>query len=420
MASTVRWTGQSHLAFGGLILSRTREQNVGPIPIAYVISAIVTEHAGTEGHLLRLAKRLDRERYQPHLVVLQDSPWTDQYAEQYEDQSTCSPTPLTTMGFGSFLRPNGWLAIRRLAQFFRTHGTKVVELHAVDAHFAGTLAAYLANVPVVISCRRSGGHQYGRKEVMMMRATNGLVNRFLANARFVAERASQLESTRLEQFDVIYNGVDLKRFDELAKGDVSPEFAAACDGKRVVCIAANMRPVKNVGCFVRACAEVAKRFDDVVFALMGDGPSRAGLEDEARQLGIEDRTLWLGSTAEIGPYLKRSHVGCLSSDLEGFSNSIVEYMAAELPVVATHVGGNAEAIVEGETGFTVPAADHQVMADRISDILQMSEASRKKMGLAGRRRVEDRFTMERQLDEFYALYRREMVAAGVQLPSDFR
>ena len=346
-----------------------------PISIDFVISAIFTQHAGTEGHLLRLMKRLKREEYSPHLVVLQDSPWTAAYSDP--------ETPMTSLGFQSFLRPSGWLTIKKLADFFRERHTKVVELHAADAHFAGGLAAYLAKVPVVISCRRSSGHQYGIKQNMMLRFANRYVTRFMANAQFVADKACEDESIPRDRFDVIYNGVDLRNFDHRKSGSVRPEFEAFCQGKRVVCSTGNMRPVKNIGCFVRACGEIAKTHDDVVFAMLGEGPERPKLENVTRELGIHDRTMWLGATPDIVPYLMRSEVACLSSDSEGFSNSILEYMAAELPVVATNVGGNPEAIDEGVTGFTCEPGDHGALAQHVRMILDLDEQSRTRMGRAG-------------------------------------
>ena len=141
---------------------------------------------------------------------------------------------------------------------------------------------------------------------------------------------------------------------------------------------------------------------------MGDGSQKSGLQQQADRLGIADKVIWLGSVPSVAPYLIRSHVACLSSYSEGFSNSIIEYMAAGLPVVATNVGGALEAIVEGTTGFVVPPNDPESLAQRISSILQMDETARKQMSRAARLRVEEHFTMQSQLDAHQSLYSREL------------
>lgn len=373
----------------------------GPIRITYVIAAINTENAGTEGHLLRLIRSLDRQRFAPSLVVMQRSAWTG----QFDDPSI----PLHVLDFKSFRRPRDWSIVARMADAFRSLGTQIAELHFIDAHFAGALACARAKVPVVLSCRRDLGHQYGIKGKILMKMGNRHVTRFIANAGIVADRMSELEGIRRDRFDVIYNGIDLAAFDEASEGTVSPEFEQFIAGKRVVSIAANLRPVKNIGQFVDAAAAVAARFEDVVFAIMGDGTLRDQLEQQAARLGISEKTIFLGSVPHVAPYLRRSWIGCLSSTSEGFSNSVVEYMAAGLPVVATRVGGIPEAVVDGENGYVVPPGDSGALADRIGDILDMTDIQRSEMARACRKRVEESFTMERQLHAHESLYNRELM-----------
>jgi len=224
----------------------------------------------------------------------------------------------------------------------------------------------------------------------------------------VADKMSELESIERSKFEVIYNGVDLPVFDEKKVKPVTPEFAKFAEGKRVVSIAANLRPVKNIPLFIDAAARVAKRFDDVVFALMGYGVLQAELEQQAARCGIADRTLFLGSVPHVAPYVARSHVACLSSHSEGFSNSVVEYMACNVPVVVTDVGGLSEAIEQGKTGFAVPAGDVEAFANRIEEILRLDEPARQAMGDAGRRRVEERFTMCSHLEAHASFYEQQL------------
>ena len=128
-------------------------------------------------------------------------------------------------------------------------------------------------------------------------------------------------------------------------------------------------------------------------------------EKLAAELQVKDSCLFIGRCASVPGLLAVSDICVLSSQAEGFSNSILEYMAAGRVVVATNVGGAGEAIVEGETGYLVQACDDQMMAERIINLLRDPDR-RAKMGLNGRRIVEERFSCASRLLNTSALYRR--------------
>jgi glycosyltransferase involved in cell wall biosynthesis len=161
--------------------------------------------------------------------------------------------------------------------------------------------------------------------------------------------------------------------------------------------------LKNLPLFLEAARQVAACRDNVMFAILGSGPDQTALSQLALRLGIADRVVWTGAVHSTAPYLVRSHIACLSSDSEGFSNAILEFMAAALPVVATEVGGAAEAIVEGETGYLVPARQPEPMARRLLQLLD-APPLRARMGRAGRTRVDDWFSLSRQIESYERLY----------------
>ncbi|MDA1179290.1 MAG: glycosyltransferase [Planctomycetota bacterium] len=373
-----------------------------PIPITYVVASMQTSEAGTEGHLLRLIRGLDRSRFSPRLIVLQSSQWL--YRVQ-DDR-----VPVDCLEFQSFSRLRDWNCLGRLSRHFRQYSTQIVELHFTDAHFLGSLAARQARIPVVISCRRDLGHQHTSKSLLMTRFANPWISRFLANSHLVAERMSQREGVARHRFDVIPNGVDLAAFDLHTQREPSPEFLQATQGKRIVTLLANLRPVKNVQGFLAAAQQVASIIPDVCFVILGQGEQADALRAQAEQLGIARSICWMGSVTNPAAYLAHSHVGCLTSHAEGFSNAIVEYMAAGIPVVATRVGGAEEAIVEGITGHLVDPNDMPRLAQCIANLLQ-DETRRSTMGRASRQRVEELFTHQIQLAAYQAYYERLLKAA---------
>src|SRR6201999_1618620 len=121
---------------------------------------------------------------------------------------------------------------------------------------------------------------------------------------------------------------------------------------RYITIVANLRhPVKDHPTFLRAAQQVHAAFPAARFVLAGEGELTGAMQDLAAQLGITDQTFFIGRCARVAELLAASDACVLSSIAEGFSNSILEYMAASRPVVVTDVGGAREAVVDGETGY---------------------------------------------------------------------
>ena len=125
----------------------------------------------------------------------------------------------------------------------------------------------------------------------------------------------------------------------------------------------------------------------------------------AEELGLRDSCLFTGRCASVPDLLAVSDVCVLSSQAEGFSNSILEYMAAGRAVVATNAGGASEALVAGQTGHLVNSCDDRAMAERSISLLRDPDR-RLAMGLNGRRVVEARFSCENRLKNTSALYQK--------------
>src|SRR5262249_34415270 len=181
-------------------------------------------------------------------------------------------------------------------------------------------------------------------------------------------------------------------------------FGLPQDSRRLVTIVANLRnPVKDHPTFLRAAARVRAVVPDAAFVVAGEGEVLPSLREMVRQLGIERDVFFIGRWADGAKLLFASHIGVLSSKAEGFANAILEYMAAGLPVVATDVGGVREAIVEGENGHIVPSGDHEMMAQRIIDVLRDSKVARL-MGENGHITVAEKFSGDRNLKNTLELY----------------
>ena len=149
-------------------------------------------------------------------------------------------------------------------------------------------------------------------------------------------------------------------------------------------------------------------FRSFLFCLGRDDGIAAQLQSQIDAEGLRENIRLMGARSDVPDFLRMADIGVLCSHEEGFSNAILEGMAAGLPMVVTDVGGNAEAVVDGQTGYVVPPHDSAALGEAL---LKMADnSSRTAMGEAGRQRTRERFSMSACIDAYEALYRE--VGAG--------
>jgi glycosyltransferase involved in cell wall biosynthesis len=190
----------------------------------------------------------------------------------------------------------------------------------------------------------------------------------------------------------------------------------------VVGVLARLAPCKGLEVFIDAARMVADRVPDARFLSVGDEGAlngdavRAGasyryaLEQHAERLGLRDRVVFTGFRLDVPEVLAELAISVLPSVTgEGLPNSVLESMAAGLPVIATDAGGTKEAVVDGETGMLVPPSDAVSLARVIGQLLADPDL-RMRFGEAGRRRIAERFSLERMAHEMQGLYARLLEA----------
>ncbi len=152
-----------------------------------------------------------------------------------------------------------------------------------------------------------------------------------------------------------------------------------------------------------AAAQVLRKRGDVCFVIVGEGELRGLLEERARELAITERVVFAGFRDDVDRLLPAFDVFCLSSHMEGLGTILLDAMAFGRPVVGTAAGGIPEAVEEGVTGRVVPARNPGALAQALLELLDHPERARD-MGLAGRRRFEEKFSAERMVTETLAVY----------------
>lgn len=352
-------------------------------------------------------------------------------AEGYDVTLACSPGPyvplLQEMGIKHIpiqiprrLRSLDHLrAIWELRGLIRQHRFDLVHTHTPLASIIARVAAWLARAPLVIYTahgfyfhERMPGWLY-RTHVLLERILGRVTDHLITVSQEDHEAAIREGIMPSDRATFVANGVDLNRFDPALPGLVGAAEAVRTElgipaGAPIVGMVG--RVVREKGCFefVRAAQLVLQRVPQAHFLLIGEPlPSDRErpleqLQELAAELGIADRIHFLGLRSDVPLLLGLMDLFVLPSYREGMPLVVLEAMAMQLPVVATRIRGSRELVVDGETGFLVEVGDHLALSARITDLLtdlQLAE----RMGMAGRRRVEERYALTRSTAQVMSL-----------------
>jgi glycosyltransferase involved in cell wall biosynthesis len=273
--------------------------------------------------------------------------------------------------------------VYKLAAHIKRLRADVVQTYLYGANLWGTLAGRLAGVPVLVTSDRSGGWYQRKIELVTDQLLRTMTDALITNTNAGRHRVQRYAKVAADKIHVIYNGMNWQRFENRADGSsIRNEFGLKADSF-VVVISGTMRYVKNCEMFVETAHHLLRGGERYQFVVVGGGPMIPVMQSLAATYGIAPAISFTGVRHDIPRVLAMANVGVLCSYWEGFSNSIMEYMAAGLPVVATDVGGNRDLVANGVTGFLVRSGDIPQMAEKIR-WLATDERMARSMGDAGR------------------------------------
>ncbi len=314
--------------------------------------------------------------------------------------------PVPEFPLTSFYNANFVKQVRSCARYITENRIDLVHTHDFYTNVFGMAAALLARVPVRIASKRETEGMRSNAQKMVEKTAFTRADAIVVNSNAVrshlATRGLNGSKVRL-----IYNGIDLERFNASHKdrNEICRLYGLPTgDDVRLITKVANLRhEVKNVPMLLRAAKTVIDSRPQTHFVIAGEGELKPGLEAMANTMGIAENIHFTGRCTDVPSLLNASFACVLASKAEGFSNSILEYMAAGKPVVATDVGGASEAVIEGNTGFLVPSDDDAAMARDILELLA-DEARAADFGAEGRRVIAERFSDRAQLQNTLELY----------------
>lgn len=364
---------------------------------------------GIERKLVDVLPRLDRDRFEVSLVCIRKR---GPLASELEQQGI----EVKTIPFGSRWDP---IALRKLARHMRERKIDLVHSHMYRSNVPATVAARLAGVRHVW-CQV---HNVDTWETKRQASMDRFLCRWREGMLAVSEQVKRdvMANLRLpaERVRVIYNGVDTERFGKSAARErVRAEFGAD-DGDLVFLFAARLVAQKRPGDFLdlaryllgRERADPAR--PKARFWIAGDGAMRSEIEEATRGSEFEGRVRMLGKRDDMADIMAGADAFVMTSTKEGFSNALVEAMASGLAVIATDVGGNAEAIRSGEAGLDagliIPPMNPQALREA-ADRVAVETEFRKTLQANARRRAQD-FSLAEMIAKLETLYA-ESVSPG--------
>lgn len=361
--------------------------------VFFLIDHFKDPFAGTEGQVYALIKGLMARNIEAQLAVFKPSEYI--LKQQF-------PCPVKVLDIKKMLSLKAIAALLKLGFYLKRNDFKLVHIYFNDASVIAPVILRCFGIKVVIS-RRDMGFWYTPMLAKILKFNAKFVNACICNSHAVKDKTMEVENLALSKMHVVYNGLPEYKIssDEVDKAQTIKEFLP--QSNKIIGIVANIRPIKRIQDLIYAAEKIAaqKKFAFKI-AIVGGG-DESELAALCELLNITDKVIFLGAQKNVEKYLKNFDIAVLTSDSEGLSNSIIEYMAAGKPVVCSNVGGNNELIKHGFNGYLYPVGDIQQLSNYLIALLESAD-DRKAFGLNGQRQVIENFSMNNMINDTLKVY----------------
>jgi L-malate glycosyltransferase len=358
------------------------------VKILYVIGQLGV--GGTEWQLLELVKHLDKIKYIPFVVCLTSvAPLADSFRK-----SGCQIYVLNREKQGRFK------TVIDLIRIIKEINPDIVHSFSYAIR-AGVLATKISGTSRIVVSFRTDPNRW---VTLIDRILISAADLILENSNYALRAYQKIVGWEENRSKIVFNGIDIEVFDRISEEKLlNPMFGSSGKGNFIICVVSVLRPVKKLENLLIAHSLLLQKMPNVELWIVGDGEMRKKLEESSQYLNTRGQVFFWGIRSDVPSILRYANIGVLVSEHEGVPNAIIEYMAARLPVVATDVGGNREVIVDNETGILVPFANSEALVNALLLLLNDPLLARN-YGEAGRRRVEQLFSLERMVKETEAIY----------------
>jgi sugar transferase (PEP-CTERM/EpsH1 system associated) len=359
---------------------------------------------GLENGLVNLLNHLPADEFRHTVVALTE-------VTAFRERVRAPGVEFVALGKGPghlFAQYPSLFALMRRCRPAIVHTRNLAALEAV-------VPAWAAGVPVRIHGEhgRDVGDLDGSnvKLQRVRRLYRPFVSHYVALSRDLDRYLRERVGVPAQRVTQLYNGVDTATFRPAAVGDAVPDCPFQRGRHWVVGTVGRMQTVKNQPALVDAFAALLRAQPALRararLVLVGDGPLRAECEARLEAAGLRNLAWLPGERRDVAELMRAFDVFALPSLGEGISNTVLEAMSSALPVVATDVGGNADLVRDGQTGFIVPPADTAALVG-VLERLALTPTLAAAMGCAGRALVQQRFSLQSMVDRYRDLYARHL------------
>ena len=365
--------------------------------VLLVLDQLPKALGGGERYVLKLAALLPRYGYRASILTFSAHPESDALHSP--------PCPIYLLPLQRTYDITALRAALDLRTFLRRQQIQIVQTFFESSDlWAGFVTKTMSTAKLIWS-RRDMGILRARKHRLAYRLMAGVPDAVFAVSEQVRRYSIEVDRIDPARVQTIYSGLNLSDWDIASR-------PVKTSGNFHVTTVGNIRRIKGHDIFIKAAGAIAPIFPEVSFSIAGDVLELeyfAELQSLVRDLNLSDRFHFAGSLTNLPQYLSTSDIFVLPSRSEGFSNAILEAMAASLPVVATDVGGNSEAVKDGVNGFLVPRDDPDALAAAIRRLLS-DPSQAKAMGEAGKTIAADNFTTEAMMTRITSAYNKLLCA----------
>ncbi|MGH2965720.1 MAG: glycosyltransferase [Solirubrobacterales bacterium] len=296
-----------------------------------------------------------------------------------------------------------------LLSLLRTERIDVLHSHQFGSNLWASILGRIAGTPVVIAHEHNWSFEGQRLRRLLDRYVIAPgASAFLAVSRETRRGMIELEGIDPERVRFVPLGIATPA--TTPEADVRAELGIA-DQAPVIGTTCTLRPEKALDVLVRSAAILLDDFPDLRLLIAGEGPDRGRVEALIDQLGLGETVTLLGGRGDIPDFLQALDVAVCSSNWEGSPLSVMEYMEAELPVVATRVGGIPDMISSGLEGVLVPPGNPEAIAAAVADLLRHPDEAAE-MGRRGQRRRREEFDLDVTARRIGDLYEELYAASG--------
>lgn len=359
-----------------------------PVTVVYLTDKLA--YGGTPLQIVELALHLDRARFRPYLIAL------SQIEAALRERLEQSNIQMECLEQANWVRVNALPAAWKLYRSLRRLAPEIVHAFLTTGNVLGAVLGTLARVPVIVSSHRDLGGFDGKWITRMNFWTDRhLATSVTANSLAVREALAQRSNAPAETIRLLYNGIDLKKIETANRGLAKRQELGLPPNALAIGVIANIRVAKGHQYLLEAFNRIAPHVPQaclLICGFAGDHDLMKTLQRLAAAGGAAGRVRFMNSRNDIPEMLHALDVVVSPSLSEGFSNAILEAMAAGKPVIATRVGGSPEQIIDGVTGLLVPPQDAGAIAQALLRLLR-SPGLRREMGTAAQRHVQENFSV---------------------------